>query len=94
MSLDLTMIQVITRPLESVEYTEQNAEAVRQWVQDTSTFQEIVRDATSGRLYIPIGEGTLDIVEYGEFLIHEPGTGNFRSVTPEAYHEFYERIVS
>lgn len=85
-------VQLIARPLEAVEYTEATGEEVRQWVQDHSTFVEIVRDLNSGRLYLPIEGDTVDIVEYGEFILHEPGTGNFRSVTPEAYHEFYEVI--
>ena len=88
--MQTTRVHLITRPLEAVQYTAENAEEVRQWVQDHSTYSEIVRDKNSGRLYIPIGGGTLDIVEYGEFVLHEPGTGNFISTTPEAYYEYYE----
>lgn len=90
--MNITTVQVIQRPLEAVEYTEADAEAVRQWVQDHSSFNEIVRDPNSGRLYIPISGDTIDIVEYGEYILHEPGTGNFVSVTPDAYHEFYEAV--
>lgn len=88
--MNTQMVQLIQRPLEAVEYTEAVAEEVRQWVQDHSSFNEIVRDPNSGRLYVPIGGDTIDIVEYGEYILHEPGTGNFISVTPDAYHEFYE----
>ena len=88
--MDIQMVRLVPRVLEAVEYTEQNAEAVRQWVQDTTAFNEIVRDTKSGRLYIPIGPETLDILEYGEYLLHEPGTSHFTSCTSPAFHEFYE----
>jgi (2Fe-2S) ferredoxin len=88
--MDITRVHLIPRTLEAVHYTEETAEAVRQWVQDHSSFNEIVRDRNSGRLYIPVGGDALDIVEYGEYVLHEPGTGNFISTTPEAFHEFYE----
>lgn len=88
--MDILQVRLVPRTLEAVEYTPENAEQVRQWVQDTSAFNEIVRDSNSGRLYIPIGPDTIDILEYGEFLLHEPGTSHFTSCTAEAFDKFYE----
>lgn len=90
--MNIKTVRLIPRDLEAVEYTEQDAETIRLWIQGYSTFQEIVRDAKTGRLYLPIEGDTLDIIEYGEFVLHEPGTSNFRSVTPDAFYEFYEEV--
>lgn len=90
--MEVKKVRLIPRTLEAVEYMPENAEAVRQWIQDHASLNEIVRDPKSGRLYIPIGGDTIDIVEYGEFILHEPGTAHFQSTTPEAYHEFYQEV--
>lgn len=90
--MDTTRIQIIQRPLEAVQFTEENAEAVRQWVQDNTMWTEIV--CKNGRLYLPVNKGReLDIVLFGEYVVFDPDSKDFTSMTAEAYHEFYEEVV-
>jgi hypothetical protein len=91
--MELREVQLIPRTLQAVEYTEAEAEAIRQWVQDNSPFSQIVRDPVSGRLYLPIAKGqSMDVVEYGEFILFDPVSVDFISTTAEAYHEFYQEV--
>jgi hypothetical protein len=91
--MELRDVTLIQRPLKAVEYTEAEAEAIRQWVQDNSPFANIVRDPESGRLYLPIAKGqSMDVVEYGEYILFDPVSVDFISTTAEAYHEYYQEV--
>lgn len=91
--MDITRIHLIPKPLEAVQYTEQDREAIRQWVQDHSTFTEIVLDRDNGRLYLPTERGaSMEIVEYGEWILRDPDSNDFVSATHEAVSEHYETV--
>ena len=90
--MDIQKVRLVPRTLEAVHYTEANAEEVRQWVQDNSAFAEVVRDANTGRLFLPTGDGGLEIAEYGEVILHEPGTNSFRVITKAAFDAYYTEV--
>lgn len=90
--MDVQKVRLVPRTLEAVHYTEENAEAVRQWVQDNSALAEVVRDANSGRLFLPTGDGALEIAEYGDVVLHDPGSGGFRAITKAAFDAYYTEV--
>lgn len=92
--MELSKVTLIPRPLFAVQYTEENAEEVRQWVQDNSPFSNIVRDVKTGRLYLPIARGaSMDVVEYGEYILFDEQSADFVSTTEEAYLTYYAEVV-
>jgi hypothetical protein len=91
--MDIQKVRLIPRDLEAVQFTKDNEEAVRQWVQDNSPFESVV--AQGGRLYLPIDGGQgLDIVVLGEFVLRDPVGGDFTSCTEEVYYAYYEEVSS
>ena len=57
-----------------VVFTADSYMDVRQWVQDRSTYQEIV--ATASRLYLPIRDDTMVAVAPGEVIRWNPDGGS------------------
>lgn len=91
--MNLTNVTLIPRTLQAIQYTEEEAEAIRQWIQDNSPFSQIVRDPSSGRLYLPIAKGaSMDVVEYGEYILFDPEGIDFVSTTAEAFNEYYQEV--
>lgn len=89
--MELKHVSLIPRTLEAVQYTAENAEEVRLWIQGNSPFREIVRDPKSGRLYLPLGrDGIVDIVEYGEWILRDPESGEFTSALDSAIQTHYD----
>ena len=87
---DIKKLRLIPRDIEAVQFTGDNFEWLRQWVQDKLPSQNVT--ATADRLYLP-SVGGAEILEPGDWVFYDPQDKAFRGATDEAVTTFYEEIV-
>lgn len=84
--MDIRTLELIARPVKAVQFTESNAEELRDWVQSHLAFQQVV--GNSERLYLPAVGGT-DILEPGDWVFYDEADNAFRGATDEAVKTHY-----
>lgn len=84
--MDIRTLELIPRPIEAAQFTGDNAEELRQWVQDRLAFQNVV--ATADRFYLP-AVGGVDVLEPGDWIFFSPEDNSFRGATDEAVKTHY-----
>lgn len=87
---DIRTLELIPRPVQAVQFTGDNAEWLRQWIQDKLSFQNVV--ATETRLYLP-SVGGVEVLQPGEWVFYDPKDGAFRGATDEAVQNFYVDVT-
>lgn len=88
--MDIRTIELVPRPLEAVRLTEEDASAIRQWVQDRTGAGMVVL-APDRSLYIQGVSGT-EKVELGEWILYDLTDDVFTSATDGAIRAFYREV--
>lgn len=86
---EIKKVQLKTRPLQAVQFTGDNAEWVKEWVQGHTAFSKVV--ANKDRLYLPTAGG-MDILEPGDWVLYDPEDNGFRGATNDAIESYYDEI--
>lgn len=86
---DIRTIELAPRPVKAVQFTGDNAEWLRQWIQDKLSFQQVT--ATADRLYLP-SVGGAEILEPSDWVLFDPQDNAFRGATDEAVQNFYRDV--
>lgn len=84
--MDIRTLELIARPVQAVRFTGDNAEELKQWVQNKLAFQQIV--ANESKFYLP-SVGGVDILEPGDWIFYDENDNIFRGATDEAVKSHY-----
>lgn len=88
--MDVRTLDPITRPIEAVQFTGDNAADLKEWVQDRLSFQQVT--ATTERFYLP-SVGGMEILYPGDWIFYDSTDNAFRGATDEAVKTHYSDIT-
>ena len=66
--MDIKKLKLIPRAIEAVQFTGDNREELRTWVQDALAFLHVT--ATPERLYLPTAAG-MEVLEVGDWVLYD-----------------------
>ena len=87
--MDIKKLKLIPRVIEAVQFTGDNREELRTWVQDALTFQQVT--ATPERLYLPTVAG-MEVLEVGDWVFYDRMDSTFRGATDAAVQVHYREV--
>lgn len=86
---DIKTLRMVPREIKAVQFTGDNAEWLKNWIQDKLAFQVVT--VTAERLYLP-SVGGAEILEVGDWVFYDPTDNFFRGATDDAVVRFYEEV--
>lgn len=86
---EIKTVRVRPRELEAVQFTGDNFEWLKEWVQGKLSFHKVT--ATADRLYLPTAEG-VDILEPTAWVLYDPIDNSFRGATHIAMLEHFVEV--
>lgn len=84
--MDIRTLELIARPVEAVQFTGDNVNEVKTWVQENLSFHNV--SATEERFYLPSVGGT-EILYPGDWVFRDPIDNVFKGATHEAVKTHY-----
>jgi hypothetical protein len=87
--MELKTLELISRPIQAVQFTGHNREDLRQWVQDKLAFQSVT--ATEDRFYLP-SVGGMEVLEVGDWIFYDREDNAFKGATDEAVKAHYKEV--
>lgn len=84
--MEIRTLELIARPVQAVQFTGDNWQELRDWVQSKLVFQGVV--ANEAKLYLP-SVGGMDILEPGDWIFYDEADNVFRGATDEAVNTHY-----
>lgn len=84
--MDIRTLELIARPIQAAQFTGDNAQVLKDWVQGVLSFQNVV--ATAERFYLP-AVGGVDLLEPGDWIFFDEEEKSFRGATDEAVKSHY-----
>lgn len=91
MTVELKTIQVIPRPVQAVQLTDENLSEVAAWVQSKLAFQKV--DAVKGQLFLPSVGQFIDILEPGDWVLYDPDQNVFTGAEDSAIQQYYTEVA-
>lgn len=91
MTVELKTIQVIPKPVQAVQLTDDNLLEVADWVQSKLAFQKV--DAVKGQLFLPSVGQFIDILEPGDWVLYDPDQNVFTGAEDSAIQQYYTEVA-
>lgn len=91
MAIVTKTIQVVPRPVQAVQLTDDNLQEVADWVQSKLAFQKV--DAVKGRLFLPSIGQFVDILEAGDWVLYDAAQNVFTGAEDSAIQQYYTEVT-
>lgn len=88
--MDIRKLELIARPVEAVQLTNNNVNELKDWIQGKLAFQQVT--GTEDRLYLPAIGGT-EILEPGDWVFYDREDNAFKGATDGAVVNHYRDIT-